>query len=61
MLTRSNKNRTNAKKRGILRLISAPARYIKCIVKNIYKNLVKEEPKNTDNEEYSEEKLKKSQ
>ena len=59
MLTRSNKNRTNAKERGILRLLSAPARYIKCIVKSIYKNLVKKEPKKTDNEEYNEEKLKK--
>ena len=37
-LTRSNKSCTNAKKRGILRLLSAPARYIKRKVKSIYKN-----------------------
>ena len=57
-LTRSIKNSTNAKKRGILRLLSAPARYIKCKVKSIYKKLVKKEPKKTDNEVYNEEKLK---
>ena len=34
-LTRK-KNSTNTKKRGILRLISAPARYIKCKVKSVY-------------------------
>ena len=57
-LTR-NKNNTNAKKRGILRLLSAPARYIKRKVKSIYKKLVKKEPKKkTDNEVYNEEKLK---
>ena len=44
-LTRSNKSSTNAKKRGILRLLSAPARYIKRKVKSIYKKLVKKEPK----------------
>ena len=32
-------------KRGILRLLSAPVRYIKCRVKSIYKKLMKEEPK----------------
>ena len=58
-LTRSNKSSTNAKKRGILRLLSAPARYIKRKVKSIYKKLVKKEPKKkTDNEVYNEEKLK---
>ena len=36
---------TNAKKRGILRLLSAPARYIKSKVKSVYKKLVKKEPK----------------
>ena len=61
ILTRSNKSSANAKKRGILRPLSAPARYIKCKVKSIYKNLLKKELKNTDNEEYNEEKLKKSQ
>ena len=50
-LTKSNKNPTNAKKRGILRLLSAPARYIKCKVVSTYKRLVKKEPKKTDNEE----------
>ena len=44
-LTRSIKNSTNAKKRGTLRLLSAPARYIKHKVKSIYKKLVKKEPK----------------
>ena len=44
-LTKSNKNHTNAKKRGILRLLSAPARYIKLKVVSIYKELVKKEPK----------------
>ena len=46
-LIRSNKNSTNAKKRGILRLLSAPARYIKHKVVSIYKKLVKKEPKKT--------------
>ena len=44
-LTRNDKNSTNAKKRSILRLLSAPARYIKHKVKSIYKKLVKKEPK----------------
>ena len=44
-LTRNTKNSTNAKKRGILRLLSAPARYIKSKVKNICKKLVKKEQK----------------
>ena len=46
------------KKRGILRLLSAPARYIKRKVKAIYGKLVKKEPKKSDNEVYNEEKLK---
>ena len=46
------------KKGGILRLLSAPARYIKRKVKSIYKKLVKKEPKKPDNEVYNEEKLK---
>ena len=57
-LTRPNKYSTNAQKRGILRLLSAPARYIKFKVKSIYKKLVKKEPKKTDNEVYNKEKLK---
>ena len=44
-LTRSNKNSTNVKKRGILRILSAPARYIKRKVKSIYKKLVKKNKK----------------
>ena len=44
-LTTSIKNSTNAKERGILRLLSAPARCIKCKIKSIYKNLVKKEQK----------------
>ena len=41
-----------------LRLLSAPARYIKRKVKSIYKKLVKKRPKETDSEVYNEEKLK---
>ena len=64
-LTRNNKNNTNAKKRGILRLLSALARYIKHKVESAYKILVKKEPKKTftapnilENEVYNEENLK---
>ena len=64
-LTRNNKNNTNAKKRGILRLLSALARYIKHKVESAYKKLVKKEPKKTftapnilENEVYNEENLK---
>ena len=39
------KNNTNAKKRGILRLLSSPARCIKHKVKSIFEKLVKKEPK----------------
>ena len=34
------------RKRGILRLLSAPARYIKRKVKSIHKKLVKKEQRN---------------
>ena len=44
-LTRNVKNNTNVKKRGILRLLSAPTRYIKSKAKSIYEKLVKKEPK----------------
>ena len=44
-ITRSNKNSTNVKKRGISRLLSAPARYIKCKIKSLYQKLVKKGPK----------------
>ena len=37
-------------KRGILRLLSAPGRYISRKVKSIYKKLMKKEPKKTDND-----------
>ena len=57
-LTRNIKNNINVKKRGILRQLSAPARYIKSKVKSIYKKLVKKEPKKTGNEVCNEEKLK---
>ena len=43
-LTR-NKNNTNVKKTDILRLLSAPGRYIKRKVKSIYNKLVKKESK----------------
>ena len=49
---------TNTKKTGILRLLSAPDRYIKRKIKSIYKKLVQKEPKKTDDEVYNEEKLK---
>ena len=52
-LSRSNKNRTNAKKEAFWV-------YIKRKVKSIYKNLVKKEPKKTDNKVYIEEKLKRN-
>ena len=46
-LTKSTKNSTNAKKTGILRLLSAPAGYIKHKVQSTYKKLIKKkkEPK----------------
>ena len=46
------------KKKGILRILSGPVRYIKSKVKSVYKKLVKEEPKKADNEVYNEKKLK---
>ena len=39
---------SNKKERGILRLLSAPVRYIKCKAKSVYKTLVKKEPKKTE-------------
>ena len=38
-------NNTNTEKRGILRLLSAPARYISRKVKSIYKKLMKKKNK----------------
>ena len=40
-----NKKRTKAKKRGILRILSAPVRYIKSKAKSVFKKLMKKEPK----------------
>ena len=44
-LTRNNKNNTNAKKRGFLRLLSALARHIKRKIESAYKKLVKKKKK----------------
>ena len=40
-----NKKRTNAKKRSILRVVSAPVIYIENKVKSVYKKLVKKPKK----------------
>ena len=55
-------------RRDILRLLSAPGRYIKHKIKSIYKKLVKKEPKKTakvanilENEINNAEKVEKSQ
>ena len=48
----------NAKKRGIITLLSAPARYIKCKIESAYKKLVKKESKKTFKATYNEETLK---
>ena len=47
-------------KRGILRLLNAPARYIKNKVKDAYNKLVKKEPKKATNRVYNEEILKRT-
>ena len=47
-LTRKEKN-TNTKKWCILCLLSVPGSYISHKVKSIYKELMKKEPKKTDN------------
>ena len=44
-LTRNNKSNTKAKKRGILRLLTAPVRYVKLKIESAYKKLLKKEPK----------------
>ena len=56
-LTR-NKNNTKAKKRSILRVLSAPVRYIKRKVKSVHKKLMKKRTKKTDNEVFNEKVLK---
>ena len=43
-LPRDNKNNTNAKKTGILRLLSTQAGYIKRKIESAYKKLVKKAP-----------------
>ena len=40
-IKKGNNTSANAKKRGILRLISAPARYIKREIESAHKKLVK--------------------
>ena len=49
---------SNAKKRAILRLLSAPARYVKRKIVSIYKKSAKNEPKKTTKVVYNEETLK---
>ena len=53
-----NVNKTNAKKRGILRLLSAPGRYIKRKVKSFHRKLVKKEPNTLESDVNNVEKLK---
>ena len=48
----------NAKKKSILRPLSAPARYIKREIESCYKKLVKKEPTTTAKVAYNEETLK---
>ena len=62
----STNTSANTKKKGIFRLLSGPARYIKRKIETAYKKLVKKEPKKTfkdpnilENEVYNEENLKK--
>ena len=60
-LTRIKKDtntNTNVKKRSILRLLSAPSRYVKRKIVGAYKKLVKKEQKKTDNVVYNEDVLK---
>ena len=52
------KKGTNAKKRGLLRLLSDPVRYVKCKIESAYKRLVKKEPRKTTKLVYNEEMLK---
>ena len=48
----------NARKRGILRLLSAPVRYVKRKIESVYKRLVKKGPRKTAKVVYNEEMLK---
>ena len=52
------KKGTNAKKRGLLRLLSDPVRYVKRKIESAYKRLVKKEPRKTTKLVYNEEMLK---
>ena len=52
------KKGTNAKKRGLLRLLSDPVRYVKCKIESAYTRLVKKEPRKTTKLVYNEEMLK---
>ena len=52
------KKSTNAKKRGLLRLLSDPVRYVKRKIESAYKRLVKKEPRKTTKLVYNEEMLK---
>ena len=52
------KKGTNAKKRGLLRLLSDPVRYVKRKIESAYKRLVKREPRKTTKLVYNEEMLK---
>ena len=53
------KNNTNAKKTGILRVLTAPVRYIKCKIRTIYEKISKKRTKKTVNEVYNQKNLKK--
>ena len=48
---------SNAKKRGILRLLSAPVKYVKRKIENAYRRLVKRGPKKSTKVVYNEEML----
>ena len=52
------KKGTNAKKRGLLKLLSDPVRYVKRKIESAYKRLVKKEPRKTTKLVYNEEMLK---
>ena len=52
------KKGTNAKKRGILKLLSAPVRYAKHKIESAYKRLVKKEPRKAAEVVYNEKMLK---
>ena len=55
---KGNNTSSNVKKRGILRLLSASARYFKRKIVGVYNKLVKKQPKKPDNVVYNEEVLK---